>query len=245
MHLPTKPEITARIISGDEVMEWFARGHKPWPTEKDCADIAARLTKVRWPGEELPAIGDDEQWQIDYPSWPDGPPVFRRVPYKADPWWDPEKAATAARVLLHDFPAMLWHWRGMRHTRAETLPGQKPARLREGYAAIKRLGDALEAALPYVEFPFGKYRRQDHREGMRLKPWHVHAVAITPMIVETLRRSGHPIPAHLRKITHNTAAVRIVREALVRMGYDKNIIKPPAIAQFLTLWANDSPGRFF
>lgn len=233
------PETGTRSITHAEVMNWFARGHKPWPTEKDCADIAARLTKMRWPGEELPAIGDDEQWQIDYPG-SDGPPVYQRVPYKADPWWDLEKAAASAKVLLDNIPAMLWHWQRLQTTPYETIPGQKPANLRGGYEAIERLRVALDAALPYIEFPFGEYERQDHRKRKRPKAWHAHAIAITPIIADALRQSGHPV----RGTTHNTALVRIVRQALVRIGHDKNI-KPAAVAAKMTAWYAEMTGTNF
>jgi hypothetical protein len=168
-----------------------------------------------WPGEELCAgiAADMNKW-----LWPVDPrPIYPEQDF-ADPWWDTVKAAAGVKALLDDVPAMLWNLHRMRS--------------RSGYDAIERLRGALDAALPYIEFPFGKYERQDHRKRKRPKPWHAHAVLITPMIADALRQSGHPV----RGATHNSAVVRIACEALVRIGYDRNIIKPAAVAAKLTDW---------
>ena len=117
------------------------------------------------------------------------------------------------------------------------VPGQ---RLREGYEAIDQLRVALDDALPYIEFPFGKYERQDHRKRKRPSPWHAHAVAITPIIAEALRQSTRHA---VRGTTHNSAVVRLVREALVRIGHDKKITRE-AIAAKLTDGSVES-GRSF
>lgn len=229
MRSAIKPEID-RTITGAEVMKWFMRGHKPWPAEQLCVGIAARLNKMRWPVDPpLPALAEDEWYEIDYSH--DGSFTIRVAPCPSDPWWDSEKAAARAKALVDDIPAMLWHWHRMQGTRFETLPGQKPKHLRGGYDAIERLRVALDAALPYIEFPFGEYERQDHRKRKRPSPWHAHAVAVTHVIADALRQSGHPV----RGTSHNSAVVRIVCKALVRIGYDRNITSD-AVAKHLTGW---------
>jgi hypothetical protein len=239
MHLPIKPEISARTITGDEVMRWFARGHRPWPTEAACAKIGKQLTQMRWASDPQPVE------------------VER---YDADPWWNPQDAAARAKALLDDVPVMLWFWHGMQMAPKEfdprqldglklpegihkediikqIVPGQ---RLREGYDVIDRLRVALEAALPYIQFPFGRGEPQNYRERKTPKPWHASAVAISRVIIPELRRLGHQVH---KVVTHNTAVARIVRLALERMGYSD--IKQATVAARLTAWYADpdQPGR--
>jgi hypothetical protein len=223
-----------RTIKPAEVMEWFRRGHKPWPSEPCCAEIAERLNKMRWPSDpRLPLPGSSSP----------------------DPWWHPETAAARAKALLDDVPAMLWFWQRMQTAPKEWLPSQwdeielpngirkediikqfvPGLRLREGYEAIDQLRIALEAALPYIEFPFGKYERRDHRKGKHSKPWHAHAVAIAPWIAAALRQAGREVYGTSR----NTALVRIVREALLRIGYGKRDITVTAVAAHLTRWYSE------
>jgi hypothetical protein len=200
-----------RTIKAAEVMEWFKCGHQPWPNEPCCFEIAERLSKMRWPG--------DPRLPLPELSSP-------------DPSWHPELTAKMAKGLGEHIPAMLWFWHRMQDTPAETMPGQLPKQLHEGYEAIDRLRVALEAALPYIEFPFGKYERRDHRKEKRPKPWHAYAVAITPIIAAALRQAGHEISG----TSHNTALVRIVREALLRIGYGERAITVNAVAAHLTRW---------
>lgn len=207
-----------RTITAAEVSAWFKRGRGPWPSIHSCAEVAAGLTKMRWGSDHpLSELGE---------------------PFNAEPWWDPEKAAAAARSLLDDVPAMLWHWRRLRETPYETIDGRRPKRLRGGHKAIEQLQDALNAAIDYVEFPFGQYERQDHRKRKRPKPWHAPAVLVTSLIVAALKKAGHT-----GATDKNSAAVRIVHHALSRMGYGK--IKEPTIAAFLKSWLAAAPGRIF
>jgi hypothetical protein len=207
MHEPIKPPID-RTITSAEVLGWFTRGRKP--SEECCDEIAARLNKMQWPG--------DPRLPLPESSSP-------------DPWWHAETAAATARALLDDIPAMKWFWRSMRETKSETMPGQSPERLREGYDAIDQLRVALKRALPYIEFPFGKYQHRDHRKQKRPKNWHAHAVAITPIVAAALKQTGHEV----RGTSHNTALVRIVREALLRIGHREGITVD-AVADYLTRW---------
>jgi hypothetical protein len=126
---------------------------------------------------------------------------------------------------------MLWHW----HRTLSPVPG------RDGYDTIERLRVALDAAMPFIEFPLGEYDREEARK-RRLhpkhpKPWHASSIPVARVMIEALRRSGHTVGG----TSHNTVAVRIVRDALARMGYGEN--ERPAIAKILTQWA-DEHGQF-
>ncbi|HEY4981610.1 MAG TPA: hypothetical protein VII24_06650 [Pseudolabrys sp.] len=203
------PKIDKRTITPAEVMEWSAHGRKPWPSEA-CDEIASRLTKMRWPGDP------DTPYMPRSPSWPKGWDPPPSDPAAIDPWWDPKKAAIAAKALRDDIPAMLWHWHWMQWTPAETRPGQKPMRLRGGYEAIEQFRIALNAALPYIEWPFGKYERQDHRKKSRPSNWHMYAVVIAGIISRALVQSGR---RRAPSFARDSAAARAVYEALSRMGH--------------------------
>ena len=223
MHSPIKPKSDARTITAAEVRVWFVGGpkSKPWPSEALCAEVAARLTKFRWASEwPSPEISDEGAAAI---SW-DNPWTSERECY---PCWDSEEAAHAAKALLKNIPAMLAHY--------------SPMRQHDGYDAIERFRVALDAAIPFIEFPFGKYDRDEARKRQlhpkHPKPWHASAIPVARVTIDALRRSGHTVEG----TSHNTITVRIVRDALVRMGFDD--IEKPAIAKVLTKWA-DEHGQF-
>ena len=207
------PQSGKRPITSVEVMQWF--GRKP-PGEAACAEIAERLTKMRWAkNPPLPAIGNDKWWVRGVPNSDNPNPPWRSKRYKADPWWDTQKAAAAVRVLLDEIPAMRRHWQKTQRTRAETRPGYKPARRRGGYDAIKRLRIALNAALPYIEFPVGEYERRDHRKKPRPSDWHMPALVIKSIVSQGLMKCGQKVPGFSR----DAPATSVVHRALSRMGY--------------------------
>jgi hypothetical protein len=227
-----------RTITPAEVLGWFKRGRKPWPSLEHCAEVAARINRMRWPGD--PPKDDDEE-----------------VPEHFGDWWDAISAAARAKALVDDVPAMLCFWHGLQEAPREWLPSDfdgielpkgirkedivkqfvPDLRVREGYDVIDRLRVALKAALPYIEFPFGKYEKRDHRKRKRRKDWHAHAVIIAPVIAKALSRAGHAV----RSTSHNTMLVRVVGEALHRIGYTD--ITEAAIAKHLTNWFGEH-GRF-
>jgi hypothetical protein len=138
-----------------------------------------------------------------------------------DQWWDFQAASDAAKLLLASTPRMLQHWDGQ----------QWAPETRDGYKAIKALEDALSAAQPYIEWPFGKYKRQDYRERPRPKNWHLLAVLIANIIVKALIQSGHRAPG----LAANSIVVRVVCKALARMGYpDINMVTHSAVGAYLT-----------
>jgi hypothetical protein len=166
------------------------------------------------------------RWVSDAPS-PSDPPgtppsAWRQEPaIKDDRWWDFQSAAAAANRLLDDLPRMLRHWDRLRWA-PET---------RDGFEKIKALGDALSLALPYIEFPLGKYERATHHTRSRPKPWHIPALVIANIVVEALIKSG----AHSPRTTRNSTVVRIVRAAFVRMDYQNiGMITTDAIGAYLT-----------
>jgi hypothetical protein len=222
-------------VTPDEVLAWFKRGHGPWPSVKRCKEVSGRINKMRWP---------------------DDPPKPNKEPEPFGHWWDAlielnvEQAAARAKALLDDLPAMLCFWHGLQEAPKEWLPIEFDGielpegvrkedlvkqfvpglRVREGYDVIDQLRVALTAALPYIESPFGKYEKLDHRKRKRPKDWHAHAVAIAPVIAEALNEAGHEV----RSTSHNTILVRVVREALLRIGYAN--ITEEAVAKHLTGW---------
>src|SRR5271155_5419589 len=56
-----KPDVDcARTITAADVRKWFEGGHKPWPDISRCAEVAARLSKMRRRSDPpLPDLGDD------------------------------------------------------------------------------------------------------------------------------------------------------------------------------------------
>jgi hypothetical protein len=116
---------------------------------------------------------------------------------------------------------MLWHWERLRQPWASETRG--------GYVAIEGLRDALQVALPYVEWPFGKHEKQDYRKAKRPKIWHGVVIEVAGVIGKALEQSGR---RRARSYTRNSVLVRVVRQALIRMGHGKNI-EPSAIAAYL------------
>jgi hypothetical protein len=87
--------------------------------------------------------------------------------------------------------------------------------------------------LPFVEFPFGKFKPKDHRTRARKsEAWHGAVITIALAIIPALGRASTGA---------NSAAVRIIRLAPKRMKYGDK--KPAAIADRLQRWLNGTPGR--
>jgi hypothetical protein len=203
------PQTDTRTITSSEVMEWF--GRKPLSDEA-CTEIAARLTKMRWASDLLlPVLEDGMRWTLaavppgeaDWLHLPAGKMTWEQTPDNdPDPYWDIQAATEAAKTLLASIPRMLRHWDEQRLTP------------RASSEAIKALDDALERALPFIESPFGQGERQDHRERMRLKDWQMPALAIKNIMSQVLSKCGRQ-----SAFSRAAAATRVVKRALVRMGY--------------------------
>lgn len=100
---------------------------------------------------------------------------------------------------------------------------------RGGHLAITTLQDALVIALPYIEWPFGRYERQTGRR--KPKIWHLPARLIANVVIKEIIAAGHDEPS----ITRNSVVVRIVRKALIRMNYPE--VTNSAIGAYLTRWS--------
>lgn len=195
---------SSRIITAAEVRDWFGKSRKSLLGDTQYREIAAFLTKIRWPS--------------------DTGPLFQPCPVvvetdEADRYWDFDAAFAAAKLLLESMPAMLRHWNGLLWA-PET---------RGGHPAIKALQDSLTVALPYIEWPFGEYVRQTGRK--KPKPWHLPALMVARVVVKAMIEAGHDEPS----ITRNSVVVRIVRTALIRMGF-LNEITTSAVGAHLTRW---------
>jgi hypothetical protein len=195
---------SSRTITATEVRDWFGKSRQSLLGNAQYREIAAYLTKIRWPS--------------------DTGPLFQPCPVatesdESDRYWDFDAAFDAAKLLLESMPAMLRHWNGLLWA-PET---------RGGHPAIKALQDTLTVALPYIEWPFGKYERQTGRK--QPKAWHLPAVMVARVVVKAMIEAGHDEPG----ITRNSVVVRIVRKALIRMGV-LNEITTSAVGAHLTRW---------
>jgi hypothetical protein len=202
------PEIS-REITAAEVKEWFGGSKISTIGGDQCRKIATGLTKLRWPGDPPP------------------PPRSRGISKESEPdphlWWDFDAVAEAAMTLLKNCPAMLSHWEGQRWA-PQTC---------DGFDVIKRLGDALLFAMPYIEWPLGYYKRKKWTGSKRPKPWHPTALAIATVTIRVIVKAGNRKPG----ITRNSIVVRIVHNTLRKMNVqDVEMISHSAIAAHLTRW---------
>lgn len=200
--LMPQPTISDRTITANEVESWFGNSSAARLKEKQYSEIAAKLTRFKW---------SDEPAKV-------GPPN-KLTEDDQDRWWDFKAVPDAAKLLYASLPAMRRHWKSL----------ERGPETQGGDSVILDLGQALEKALPYIEWPFGKYKRTTGRKIP--KDWHLPAVLIAKVIVRALVESGHTSPA----ISKNSVVARIVRRALIRMRY-LNEIDTSAIAAHLTRW---------
>jgi hypothetical protein len=197
----------SRKIAPSEVKQWFGTSSKAQLHNSQYRKIATHLTKLHWPS--------------DPPPPPDSPWLAKIITEPDDRWWD-FRAATAAAKTLHDsIPKMLVFQEGLRWA-PET---------RDGHGAIMRLQEALLTALPYIEWPFGFYKRSTGYKPP--KAWHTYALLVAQLIIREMVVAGHAEPG----ITRNSVVVRVVRKALIRMLIPQaKIISSTAIGAYLTRW---------
>jgi hypothetical protein len=156
--------------------------------------------------------------KMRWPSDPDLPEIPKQET-DADKWWDFRRVPDAAKMLLASMPAMLLHWEKLRWA-PET---------RVGYEVIKELSDALSRALPYIEFPFGEYERlSPQKRPKKHKNWHMAAISVAHKVVKAITPYWSKRPS----IHRNSIVIKVVREALGRMGYPK--VEASAISAHLT-----------
>src|SRR6266516_384377 len=106
-----------RKSTAAEIREWFGNSGKLKLNEAQYGEIAAGLTKFRWPADPPSPAGS---------HW-----IPKEIESDPNRWWD-FRAATD-ELLMGSVLPMLSHWEGQRWA-PET---------RGGYDAIKSLGDAL------------------------------------------------------------------------------------------------------
>jgi hypothetical protein len=194
----------SRTITPAELKKWFGTSHRAVLGDEQCSKLAEYLTKIKWPADP-----------------PDGREPSFTINESEDPYWDFQAASEAAKLLVDCVPAMLNHWKGL--TWAPSTRG--------GYPAIVALEQALATALPYIEWPFGRYERRTRRK--RPKDWHFSAVIIAKAIIKTLLEVGHDGPSLARK----SIVVRAVRKALLRMNYrDVRMVSESGVAAHLSRW---------
>jgi hypothetical protein len=145
-----------RTITPAEIKLWFGNSSKASLSETQYSEIAARLTKCRWPSDPP----SDARFQGTI------------VEDNSNDFWDSQAATKSAKMLRDSIPAMLSHWERLRWA-SET---------RAGYEVIKVFGDALSNAMPYIEWPFGRYERRTSRK--KLKDWHMPAVIFANLIID-------------------------------------------------------------
>ena len=196
------PSVEGRPIIATEVMEWRGSSSRCTSiiTDAQCATIANKLTLMRWPTDRITT----------------GKPVTAATP--ANEYWDFDRATNAARALLGDVPAMLGHWEGLLW--APNTAGD--------YPAIEQLQKALLVAMPYIENPFGEYKKRTGHKDAKL--WHSYATVIANFIAKMLVDSGEATPA----LTHNSVMVRIIYQAIRRMRIPgSDMMTRPAIGAYL------------
>lgn len=195
-----------RTIAAAEVEGWFGKSNRSQLGDAQYREIAAQLTKWRWPSDPINpsnTLSSDEA-EIGYSTY-----------------WDFKAAIDAAKLLLDSMPAMLRHWDGL----------QWAPETRGGYPAISALQKDLLTALPYIEWPFGRYERRTGRK--RAKSWHLPAVLVAKALIKCAADAKQIEPS----LTRNSVAVRVVRKALIRMGFkDINTVTASAVAAHLARW---------
>jgi hypothetical protein len=164
-------DTASRTITAAEVRDWFGKSPESRLGNAQYCDIAAYLTRLKWPSDPMRR------------------PSSRRSAdetIESDAYWDFKAATDAAKLLRESIPAMLTHWNGLLWA-PET---------RGGYAAIKTFQDALVITLPYIEWPFGEYERQTGRK--QPKTWQLPAVLIAKVIMKAMIEAGHNEPGITR-----------------------------------------------
>lgn len=89
-----------RTIAMEEVRKWFESFSKPWPNDDACREVAAKLTKMKWP--------------MDPPELVDSCSLPSATPPNATPGLF--SMAKPANALLAVLPAHARHWRKMVET---------------------------------------------------------------------------------------------------------------------------------
>lgn len=188
----------AHNITAADVKAWFGQRATGRLDERQYDAIAKKLNKFRWPGDP-----------VERPAQP---------PPEPDRYWDLGAATKAAKVLLDAMPMMKEHWQHL------TWAPQT----RDGYPATVALEQALQPALPFIEWPLGRYQRITSRK--QRKEWEVPSILVARIFIEAVVASrGNP------SLARNAVLVRVTHAALQRMGYRLNI-GISGISAYLVRW---------
>ena len=201
----------SEAVTAAHVIKWFGRSLNPPVGLAQCAEIASSINGCRWAGEPPPRPGD---------------PGFVRIlePDAADAarWWDFKGVTRAGKTLLHNLPVVT------ANCERQNWSPQGQARC----DALNKLTEALQQAMPYIEFPFGPCERRTGRPSAS-KQWHTYALILSHFVLPAMIKAGHPNPA----ISRNSVLVRVVREAMIKMGIEgAKIVSASTVSAFLTRW---------
>ena len=109
-------------VTAAEVERWFKRGHKPRAERRTLRQNRRAPEQDAMAGRSAAAACNRRRRVVGgrfLRSGQSQSAVAARATVKS---WNYKEAAEAAKTLLDDIPAMLWHWH------FETIPGQKPNR---------------------------------------------------------------------------------------------------------------------
>jgi hypothetical protein len=106
--------------------------------------------------------------------------------------------------LRETMPKQLQHWDSLRWA-PETARGSE---------VMKRLSDSLEEALPYIEWPFGKYKRK--KKLSKPPEWHRAAVIIANIIVEATGQSIQTV-----SLSRKSPLPKVVSKALREVDFGR------------------------
>jgi hypothetical protein len=197
-----------RTITAAEVKTWFGNSRKLSSKPEKYSEIATRLTRLRWPGDPPPAPKADLKSRTRSKS--------------SSGFWNFDAATEAAKRLHSFLPAMILHWQDSPEWSPETRPA---------YEAIKALDETLSVAMPYIEWPLGRYERQTGQK--RPKEWHLYSILIASFVLQALIGAGDANPG----ISHNSLVVKIIKTALVRINIPgSKTLSTGAIGAHLKRW---------
>jgi hypothetical protein len=189
----------SHTITSAEVKAWFGQRANARLSETQYRAVAKKLNMFRRPGDPVECRAE--------PS-PD-----------VDPYWDFRAATKSAKLLLDAMPAMIRHWQALTWA-PET---------RDGHAATVALERALQTALPFIEWPFGEYRRTTGRK--QPKPWHLPSVLVAKILAEAMVTSQCS-----PSLARSAVLVRVTAKALQCMGYKLTNVGTSGISAHLTRW---------
>jgi hypothetical protein len=134
--------------------------------------------------------------------------------------WDSEKALRAANALRATMPKQLQHWDSLRWA-PETAGGSE---------AMKLLSESLEEALPYIEWPYGRYERK--KKLSKPPEWHVAAVIIANKIVEATGQSIQTV-----SLSRKSPLPKVVSKALREVEFGEREVS--AVSMCLERWREE------